>query len=91
MKLAFIKPTAKVWASPRVFTRHGSSGMEFCDWLPHTAKHADDICMIRSMYTEQFNHHPGQLMMNCGTPLLGRPPRDFADYPRDPAATGVWN
>ena len=73
LKLAFIKPTAKVWASPRVFTRHGSSGMEFCDWLPHTAKHADDICMIRSMYTEQFNHHPGQLMMNCGTPLVGRP------------------
>ncbi len=73
LKLAFIKPSAKVWASPRVFARHGQSGMEFCDWLPQTAKCADDICMIRSMSTDQFNHHPGQLMMNCGTSLVGRP------------------
>ena len=73
LKLAFIKPTAKVWASPRVFTRHGESGVEISDWLPHLATCADDLCMIRSMYTEQFNHHPGQLMMNCGSPLVGRP------------------
>ena len=73
LKLAFIKPTAKVWASPRVFQRYGQSGIEICDWMPHLATCADDICMIRSMYTEQFNHHPGQLMMNCGTPLVGRP------------------
>jgi hypothetical protein len=73
LRLAFIKPNAKVWASPRVFTRHGQCGMEFSDFLPHTAARADDICMIRSMYSEQFNHHPGQLMLNCGTPLVGRP------------------
>jgi hypothetical protein len=41
--------------------------------LPHTAGIADDICLIRSMYTEQINHHPGQLMMNCGSQLVGRP------------------
>ncbi len=73
LKLAFIKPTAKVWPSPRVFTRHGQCGMELSDFLPHLATCADDICMIRSMYTDQFNHHPGQLMMNCGTPMVGRP------------------
>ncbi|MBM3802237.1 MAG: DUF1501 domain-containing protein [Acidimicrobiia bacterium] len=73
LRLAFIKPSAKVWASPRVFTRHGECGMEFSDFLPHTAARADDICMIRSMHSEQFNHHPGQLMLNCGTPLVGRP------------------
>ena len=73
LRLAFIKPTAKIWASPRVFTRHGQCGMEFSDFMPHLATCADDLCMIRSMYTEQFNHHPGQLMMNCGTPLPGRP------------------
>ncbi|MSO21661.1 MAG: DUF1501 domain-containing protein [Acidobacteria bacterium] len=73
LRLAFIKPNAKVWASPRVFTRHGKCGMEFSDFLPHTATCADDICMIRSMHSEQFNHHPGQLMLNCGTPLVGRP------------------
>ncbi|MCZ6514370.1 MAG: DUF1501 domain-containing protein, partial [Acidobacteria bacterium] len=73
LKLAFIKSTAKVWASPRVFTPHGESGLELSDWLPHLATCADDLCMIRSIYTEQFNHHPGQLMMNCGSPLVGQP------------------
>jgi uncharacterized protein DUF1501 len=73
LKLAFIKPTAQIWASPRVFAQHGQCGMEFSDWLPHLATCADDICMIRSVVTEQFNHSTGQLMMNCGTPLVGRP------------------
>ncbi|MEW5979224.1 MAG: DUF1501 domain-containing protein [Acidobacteriota bacterium] len=73
LRLAFIKPNAKVWASPRVFTRHGQCGMDWSDFMPHLATCSDDICMIRSMFTEQFNHHPGQLMLNCGTPLLGRP------------------
>jgi Protein of unknown function (DUF1501) len=73
LKLAFIKPNAKVWASPRQFQRYGQCGMEFSDFLPNLAGCADDICMIRSMFTEQFNHHPGQLMFNCGSPLVGRP------------------
>ncbi|PYV93802.1 MAG: sulfatase [Acidobacteria bacterium] len=73
LKLAFIKPNAKVWASPRVFQPCGQAGMEFSDYTPHLATCADDICMVRSMFTEQFNHHPGQLMFNCGTPLVGRP------------------
>ena len=73
LQLAFIKPTAKVWASPRTFRRCGQSGIEFSDWMPHLANHADDMCMIRSMYTEQFNHHPAQLMLQCGTALVGRP------------------
>ena len=47
--------------------------MAFSDLLPNIAECADDICMIRSMHTEQFNHHPGQIMMNCGSPLMGRP------------------
>jgi hypothetical protein len=73
LRLAFIKPTAKVWASRRNFRPYGQSQMEFSDWMPHIAGCADDICMIRSMFTDQFNHHPGQLMFNCGTPLVGRP------------------
>ena len=73
LKLAFIKPNAKVWASPREFKQYGQSGIEFSDYMPHLATCADDICMIRSMFTEQFNHHPGQLMLNCGSPLVGRP------------------
>ena len=73
LRLAFIKPTAKVWASPRKFRKYGESGVEYSELLPHISSHADDICLIRSMYTNQFNHHPGQLMMNCGSPLVGRP------------------
>ena len=46
--LAFIRPTAQVWASPRVFKPHGQSGIEFSDFLPHLATCADDICMIRA-------------------------------------------
>ena len=47
--------------------------MEISDYLPHTADRADDICLIRSVVTDQFNHHPGQLMITSGTGLLGRP------------------
>ena len=73
LNLAFIKPTARIWASRRTFRRFGQCGTEMCDWLPHTGACADDLCLVRSLYTEQINHHPGQLMMNCGSPLVGRP------------------
>jgi hypothetical protein len=43
------------------------------DLLPHIGSCADDICLIRSMHTDQFNHLPGQLMMNTGSPIAGRP------------------
>jgi hypothetical protein len=57
----------------RVFKKHGQCGMEISDLLPHIATCADDIALIRSMHTNQFNHLPGQLMLNCGAALLGRP------------------
>src|SRR5262249_49853554 len=67
------KEGARLMGSPRTFTRHGRCGMELSDFLPHLATCADDIALIRSMHTEAFNHHPGQLMMNCGVPTFGRP------------------
>ena len=73
LKLAFIKPNAKVMASPRTFQRHGESGLEFSDYLPRTASCADDLCVIRSMHTDAFNHHPGQMLLTSGTTVLGRP------------------
>ncbi len=73
LRFAFIKPTAKVWASRRPFRQYGQSGMSFSDWLPNMASCADDLCMVRSMYSDQFNHHPGQLLLHCGSPLVGRP------------------
>jgi len=73
LKLAFIKPNAAVLASPRVFTPAGQSGAEFSDFIPHIASCADDICVVRSMYTEAFNHHPGQLLLMSGSTQIGRP------------------
>ena len=73
LNLAFIKPTAKVLASPREFSRCGESGIEISDYLPHLQGVADDICLIRSMQTDQVNHHPGQSMLMSGSPLVGRP------------------
>ncbi len=68
-----IKGSARVWASPRTFTKHGQCGMDFSDYLPHLATHADDLCMLRAVHTDVSNHHPAQLLMNCGTILFGHP------------------
>jgi uncharacterized protein DUF1501 len=74
VRFAFIqKEGARLMGSPRKFTKHGQCGMELSDFLPHLATCADDIALIRSMHTEAFNHHPGQLMMNCGVPKFGFP------------------
>ena len=73
LNLAFIKPTAKVLASPREFSRCGQSGIEISDYLPHLQGVADEICLVRSMRTDQVNHHPGQSMLMSGSPLVGRP------------------
>lgn len=73
LELAFIRHDAKIWASPRRFDRHGESGVEFSELLPYTAQRADDLCVVRSMTTDQINHHTGQLAMACGTPFVGHP------------------
>jgi hypothetical protein len=74
VRFAFIqKETAVLLGSPRKFAKHGQCGMDFSDYLPHLATCADDIAMVRSLHTDQFNHHPGQLMMNCGSATFGRP------------------
>jgi hypothetical protein len=73
LKLAFIKPNAAVLASPRKFERYGKCGMELSDYIPHIATCADDLCLVRSMNTDAFNHHPGQLLLMSGTTQVGRP------------------
>ncbi|MBI3664845.1 MAG: DUF1501 domain-containing protein [Acidobacteria bacterium] len=73
LKLAFIKPTAAVMASSFKFQRHGKCGTEFSELLPHLGSCADDICLIRSMHTDAFNHHPGQLLLFTGFIQFGRP------------------
>jgi hypothetical protein len=73
LKLAFIKPNAKIMASPYKFKKYGQSGMEFSELVPHLGTCADDICMIRTMNTEAFNHDPGVLMLTTGHTQFGRP------------------
>ncbi|HMJ64981.1 MAG TPA: DUF1501 domain-containing protein [Candidatus Binatia bacterium] len=74
VRFAFIrKESAVLMGSPRKFQKYGQCGMELSDLLPHLGTCADDIALIRSMHTDQFNHHPGQLMMNCGVGTFGRP------------------
>lgn len=74
VRFAFIqKDSAVLKGSPRKFSKHGQCGMEISELLPHISSCADDIALVRSMHTEAFNHHPGQLMMNTGVPTFGRP------------------
>src|SRR5262249_32714034 len=49
------------------------SGQVMSEVVPHLAEVADDLCVIRSMYTDQFNHAPAQLFIHTGSPRLGRP------------------
>jgi hypothetical protein len=74
VRFAFIqKDTVKLMGSKRTFTRYGKCGMELSDLCPHLGSVADDVLLVRSMHTDQFNHHPGQLMMQCGRPTFGLP------------------
>lgn len=74
VRFAFIKKeTATLLGTKRTFTKHGESGMEFSEFLPNIATCADDLLMVRSLHSEQFNHHPGQLLMQCGRGSFGLP------------------
>jgi len=55
------------------FGRYGENGQEISDFLPWHARMADDICIVRSMVTEQINHDPAHTFMNTGTAINGRP------------------
>jgi hypothetical protein len=75
VRFAFLDPKTATLMAPlqRKWVRYGECGMEMSDLLPHIGSVADDICLIRSMTTTQFNHHPGQLLMQCGRPVFGLP------------------
>ncbi|MFD2255450.1 DUF1501 domain-containing protein [Luteolibacter algae] len=68
---AFIKGTPKLLGSIYKFNKHGKSGAEISEMLPNIAKHADDLCIVKSMHTDQFNHAPAQLLMHTGSQQFG--------------------
>jgi hypothetical protein len=72
-RLAFIRPDAAVLGPQYKFAKHGQSGAELSEIIPHLAEIVDDICLIKSMKTEQFNHAPGQIFLNTGFAQPGRP------------------
>jgi len=72
-RFAFIRGHPTLAASPYEFRRHGASGATISDRLPHLAQVADELCFIRSMQTEEFNHAPAQLFMHTGHGIAGRP------------------
>jgi len=72
-RFAFIKGHPKILGSPYVFARHGQSGIEASNLLPHFGAIADEVTVVRSMFTDQFNHAPAELFMYTGSPRLGRP------------------
>src|SRR5436305_3129963 len=65
--------TGAAFPSPFKFQKCGRSGLEVSELFANTAKHADDICVIRSMHADVPNHEPSFLLMNCGEPRQIRP------------------
>ena len=72
-RYAFIQPDAAVLGPQFEFAQHGQSGAVLGSPLKHLAKVADDICLIRSVHTDQFNHAPAQIFFNTGFSQPGRP------------------
>ena len=67
------RKTGAAFGSPFKFKRYGQSGLPVSELFPHVAKHADDLCVIRSMQANVPNHEPSLMLMNCGESQLVRP------------------
>jgi uncharacterized protein (DUF1501 family) len=72
-RYAFIRPDAMALGPRFRFARYGQSGAVLSEMLPHLARVVDDICIVRSMRTDQFNHGPAQIFLNTGFAQPGRP------------------
>ena len=72
-RYAFIRPDAATLGPRYRFQRCGQSGAELSEMLPHLSRVVDDICLIKSMHTDQFNHGPAQIFFNTGFAQPGRP------------------
>ena len=72
-RYAFIRPDAAALGPRFKFAKHGQCGAEISEVMPHLAKVVDDICIVRSCHTDQFNHAPAQIFFNTGFSQPGRP------------------
>jgi hypothetical protein len=72
-RFAFIRGVPKMLGPLFKYSQHGESGQWISELLPHFASVVDDVCLIRSVHTDQFNHAPAQLLLHTGQPRLGNP------------------
>jgi hypothetical protein len=72
-RYAFIRPDAAVLGPQFKFAKHGRSGVELSEMLPHFAGVVDDVCLLKAVHTDQFNHAPAQIFFNTGFAQPGRP------------------
>ena len=72
-RFAFTSGTPKLLGTPRTFARYGPGGTWMSDAIPRLHDVADELCVIKSMYTDQFNHAPAELLLFTGSPRAGRP------------------
>jgi hypothetical protein len=70
-RFAFIKGVPRMMGTPYKFAQHGQSGTWMSELLPHLSKVSDEMTIIRSMTTDQFNHAPAQLFLHTGSPRFG--------------------
>jgi hypothetical protein len=70
---AFTSGVPKLLGTPRKFARYGKNGVWMSDALPNLQTVADELCVIKSMNTDQFNHAPAELLLYTGSPRSGRP------------------
>lgn len=72
-RFAFTSGTPKLLGTPQRFAQHGQSGAWISEAMPRLSTIADDLTFIKSMYTDQFNHAPAELLLFTGSPQFGRP------------------
>ena len=72
-RFAFTSGTPKLLGTPQPFAQHGHSGAWVSAALPRLASIADDLTFVKSLYTDQFNHAPAELLLFSGSPQFGRP------------------
>ncbi len=67
------RPIGHLMKSPFPFRKHGESGLEISSLFPHLSQHADELCVLRSMYADTAAHASGCLQMNTGSIFIGKP------------------
>jgi hypothetical protein len=72
-RFAFLKGTEKLLGSRRTFAKYGQTQTTLSDLLPHHRKIVDDVCWLKGMHTDVFNHGPAKIFMQTGSPQPGRP------------------